>query len=74
MVSWDCIVCYGYHCKDMSHSEMCLTDYTRNCNMFIIFDACIVSEYVYRMLFCVCDLARFRFAAVVVDATLLSQS
>ena len=74
MVSRDCIVCYGYHCKDMSHSGMCLTDYARNCDMFIILDACMVSEYVLytpHVIVCVIlRLARFRFAAVVIDATL----
>ena len=52
------------------------TDNTQNCNIFYHF-SCMVSEYVrtvYRMAwFFLCDRARFHFAAVVNDATSLSQ-
>ena len=52
-----------------------LTDYTRNCNIFIIFlQNTSVLYTVWRgILHAFGDLVRFRFAAIVIDVTLLSQ-
>ena len=56
-----------------------LTDYTRNCNMFIIFHAWYQNTFVlyiplaWHGIFQRDNFVKFRFAVVVIDATLLSE-